>query len=216
MTRRAASCTSDRASPCESDAALRVSDAAKYGDKQIMEMTVTGRHVDITPAIREYATKKLDHIGIDFPRILNAHYILEVDKFRHIAELVLQCGNHITIEAREVSEDLYASIDRVADKVARQMRKYKTKIQRHRPRKAVPFDVEEQVVAHDLHEDEGTTRIVHTEKFAIKPMFVDEAVLQLELSDRQFLVFLNAESEKVNVIYRRKNGDFGLIEPALR
>jgi len=181
-----------------------------------MEMTVTGRHVDITPAIREYATKKLDHIGIDFPRILNAHYILEVDKFRHIAELVLQCGNHITIEAREVSEDLYASIDRVADKVARQMRKYKTKIQRHRPRKAVAFDVEEQVVAHDLHEDEGTTRIVHTEKFAIKPMFVDEAVLQLELSDRQFLVFLNAESEKVNVIYRRKNGDFGLIEPALR
>jgi len=179
-------------------------------------MTVTGRHVDITPAIREYAAKKLDHIEIDFPRILNAHYILEVDKFRHIAELVLQCGNHITIEAREVSEDLYASIDRVADKVARQMRKYKTKIQRHRPRKAVSFDVDEHVVTHDLHEDEGTTRVVHTEKFAIKPMFVDEAVLQLELSESQFLVFLNADTEKVNVIYRRKKGDFGLIEPALR
>jgi putative sigma-54 modulation protein len=180
-----------------------------------MDMTVTGRHVDVTPAIREYAGKKLDHIGIDFPRILNAHYILEVDKFRHIAELVLQCGNHITIEAREVSEDLYASIDRVVDKVARQMRKYKTKIQRHRPRRAVEFHVEEQVMTHDLHEDEGTTKIVHTEKFAIKPMFVDEAVLQLELSDRQFLVFLNAESEKVNVMYRRKRGDFGLIEPTL-
>jgi putative sigma-54 modulation protein len=138
-----------------------------------------------------------------------------VDKFRHIAELVLQCGNHITIEAREVSEDLYASIDRVVDKVARQMRKYKTKIQRHRPRKAVAFDVEEQVMTHDLHEDEGTTQIVHTEKFAIKPMFVDEVVLQLELSDRQFLVFLNAETEKVNVMYRRKKGDFGLIEPTL-
>jgi putative sigma-54 modulation protein len=180
-----------------------------------MDMTVTGRHVDVTPAIREYAGKKLDHIGIDFPRILSAHYILEVDKFRHIAELVLQCGNHITIEAREVSEDLYASIDRVVDKVARQMRKYKTKIQRHRPRKAVAFDVEEQVMTHDLHEDEGTTQLVHTEKFAIKPMFVDEAVLQLELSDRQFLVFLNAETEKVNVMYRRKKGDFGLIEPTL-
>jgi putative sigma-54 modulation protein len=180
-----------------------------------MDMTVTGRHVDVTPAIRQYAGKKLDHIGIDFPRILSAHYILEVDKFRHIAELVLQCGNHITIEAREVSEDLYASIDRVVDKVARQMRKYKTKIQRHRPRKAVAFDVDEQVMTHDLHEDEGTTQIVHTEKFAIKPMFVDEAVLQLELSDRQFLVFLNAESEKVNVLYRRTSGDFGLIEPTL-
>jgi putative sigma-54 modulation protein len=180
-----------------------------------MDMTVTGRHVNVTPAIREHAEKKLDHIGIDFPRILSAHYILEVDKFRHIAELVLQCGNHITIEAREVSEDLYASIDRVVDKVARQMRKNKTKIQRHRPRKAVAFDVEEQVMTHDLHEDEGTTQIVHTEKFAIKPMFVDEVVLQLELSDRQFLVFLNAETEKVNVMYRRKKGDFGLIEPTL-
>ena len=180
-----------------------------------MEMTVTGRHVEVTPAIRQYAGKKLDHVGIDFPRILSAHYILEVDKFRHIAELVLQCGNHITIEAREVSEDLYASIDRVVDKVTRQMRKYKTRIQRHRPRKAQPFHVEESVLTHDLHEEEGSTRIVHTEKFAIKPMFVDEAVLQLELAERQFLVFLNAESEKVNVIYRRKNGDFGLIEPTL-
>lgn len=181
----------------------------------MMEMTVTGRHVDITPAIREYAGKKLEHIGIDFPRILSAHYILEVDKFRQIAELVLQCGNHITIEAREVSEDLYASIDRVVDKVARQMRKYKTKIQRHRPRNAQLFHVEESVLTHDLHEDDGTTQVVHTEKFAIKPMFVDEAVLQLELSEGHFLVFLNAESEKVNVIYRRKKGDFGLIEPTL-
>jgi putative sigma-54 modulation protein len=180
-----------------------------------MDMTVTGRHVDVTPAIREYAVKKLDHIGIDFPRVLSAHYILEVDKFRHIAELVLQCGNHITIEAREVSEDLYASIDRVVDKVMRQMRKYKTKMQRHRPRKAVAFHVDEHVVTHDLHEEDGTTRIVHTEQFAIKPMFVDEAVLQLELSNSQFLVFLNAESEKVNVIYRRARGDFGLIEPTL-
>ncbi|HUJ72554.1 MAG TPA: ribosome-associated translation inhibitor RaiA [Verrucomicrobiae bacterium] len=181
----------------------------------MMEMTVTGRHVDITPAIREYAEKKLDHIGIDFPRVLSAHYILEVDKFRHIAELVLQCGNHITIEAREVSEDLYASIDRVVDKVMRQMRKYKTKIQRHRPRKAALYHVKESVLTHDLQEDEGTARIVHTENFAIKPMFVDEAVLQLELSETQFLVFLNAESEKVNVIYRRKKGDFGLIQPTL-
>ena len=180
-----------------------------------MEMTVTGRHLDVTPAIREYAGKRLDQIGIDFPRILSAHYILEVDKFRHIAELVLQCGNHITIEAREVSEDLYASIDRVVDKVTRQMRKYKTRIQRHRPRRAALFHVDEHVVTHDLQEEDGTARIVHTRKFAVKPMFVDEAVLQLELSDRQFLVFLNAETEKVNVMYRRNSGDFGLIVPTL-
>jgi putative sigma-54 modulation protein len=181
-----------------------------------MEVTVTGRHVAVTPAIKDYAAKKLEHIGIDFPRILSAHFILEVDKYRQIAELVLQCGNHITIEASEISEDLYASIDKVMDKVTRQMRKYKTKIQNHRPRNLETFHVDESVLTHDLHEDEGTHRVVHTERFAIKPMYVDEAVLQMELSESsQFLVFLNAETEKVNVLYRRKKGDFGLIEPTL-
>ena len=181
-----------------------------------MDISVTGRHVAVTPALKQYAAKKLEHIGIDFPRILSAHFILDVEKFRQIAELVIQCGNHITIEAREVSEDLYASIDKVVDKVARQMRKYKTKIQDHRAREAKLFHVDEHVLTHDLHEDEGSHRVVRTEQFAVKPMYVDEAVLQMELSENhQFIVFLNAESEKVNVLYRRKSGDFGLIIPTL-
>ena len=181
-----------------------------------MDVTVTGRHVAVTPAIKAYCAKKLDHIHLDFPRILSAHFIVEVDKFRHVAELILQCTSHITIEASEISEDLYASIDSVVDKVARQMRKYKTKIQQHRPRRAEAIHVEERVLTHDLHEDEGAHRVVHTEKFAIKPMYVDEAVLQMEMTESsQFLVFLNAETEKVNVLYRRKKGDFGLIEPTL-
>ena len=95
---------------------------------------------------------------------------------------MLQCGNHITIEAREISGDLYASIDGAVEKVSRQMHRYKAKMQRHRPRKAQMFHVDEQVLTHDLHEDEGTTQLVHTEKFAVKPMFVDEAVMQLEIS----------------------------------
>jgi putative sigma-54 modulation protein len=181
-----------------------------------MELMVTGRHVEVTPALREYAAKKLGHIGIDFPRILSAHFILEVEKYRQIAELILQCGNHISIEAREVSEDLYASIDRVVDKVARQMRKYKTRIQRHRPRNCDPLHLDEQVLTHDLHEDEGRARVVNIEKFGIKPMSVDEAVLQMELTENhQFMVFFNADTEKVNVLYRRKSGDYGLIQPSL-
>ena len=181
-----------------------------------MNMSVTGRHLDVTPAIKEYAAKRVEQIGIDFPRMLSAHFILEVDKFRQIAELVVQCGNHITIEARDVSEDLYASIDGVVDKVARQMRKYKTRIQNHRPRSHEPVHLDEQILIHDLHEDEGAHHVVRTEKFAIKPMSVAEAVLQLELMvPRQFLVFLNADNQKVNVLYRRRNGDFGLIQPML-
>ena len=181
-----------------------------------MDISITGRHLDITPAIKEYAQKKLAHIHVDFPRILSAHYIVEVDKFRHVAELVVHCGNHLTIEARAVSEDLYASLDAVVDKVARQMLKYKTKIQNHRPRHHVPMHLAEDVLTHDLHEDEGKHSIVRTEQFAIKPMSVDEAVLQLELLEgRQFLVFLNADLQKINVLYRRKNGDFGLVQPVL-
>jgi putative sigma-54 modulation protein len=172
--------------------------------------------VEVTPAIREYAEKKLSHIGIDFPRIHSAHFIFDVEKFRQMAELIVQCGNHITIEAREISEDLYASIDKVVDKVARQMRKYKTKIQNHRPRSHQGWKLDEHVIEHDLHEDEGKSRVVRTEQFAIKPMSVDEAVLQMELADhRQFIVFLNADNDKVNVLYRRRNGDFGLIQPSL-
>ncbi len=181
-----------------------------------MDITVTGRHVTVTPAIEEYARKKIENIHIDFPRILDAHFILEVDKFRQRAELVVHCGNHIHIEASDVHEDLYAAIDKVVDKAERQMRKYKTRIQNHRPRRAQPRQFPEYVLTHDLHEESGGTRHIRTEQYACKPMFVDEAVLQLEVSEhRQFLVFLNADTEKINVLYRRRNGDFGLIEPAL-
>lgn len=101
-----------------------------------MDITVTGRHLTITPAIEEYARKKLENIHIDFPRILDAHFILEVEKFRQRAELVLHCGNHIHIEASDIHEDLYAAIDNTVDKAERQMRKYKTRIQDHRAREA--------------------------------------------------------------------------------
>jgi putative sigma-54 modulation protein len=101
-----------------------------------MNITVTGRHVTVTPAIEEYARKKIEGIHIDFPRILDAHFILEVEKFRQRAEVVLHCGNHIHIEASDVHEDLYAAIDNAVDKAERQLRKHKTRIQDHHQREA--------------------------------------------------------------------------------
>ena len=181
-----------------------------------MNITVTGRHLTITPAIEEYAHKRLAEVHIDFPKILSAHYILEVEKVRQRAELVLHCNNHINIEASDVHEDLYAAIDAVVDKAERQIRKYKTRIQNHRPRRAQARHFDEHILTHDLHEEHGQTHHIRTEQYPCKPMFVDEAVLQLEVSDqREFLVFLNAETEKINVLYRRRNGDFGVIQPAL-
>jgi len=183
------------------------------------EIKVTGRHVAVTDAIVDYARKKVDNLHLDYPRIIEAQIILDVEKYRHIAEVVLRCNNHITIDASAETSDLYASIDEAVGKIAQQMRKHKTRILRqHRPRRAQIRHIEEQIIADEVAEEpdnEAEPLVVRTEKYPVKPMFVDEAVLQLQMNAaQQFVVFLNAKSEKVNVLYRRKQGNFGVIEPA--
>jgi putative sigma-54 modulation protein len=185
------------------------------------EIKVTGRHVAVTDAIVDYARKKVESLHLDYPRIMDAQVILDVEKYRHIAEVVLRCNNHITIDASAETSDLYASIDEAVGKIAQQMRKHKTKIMRqHRPRRAEVRMLEAQILADEITDEPETDAaggplVVKTEKYPVKPMFVDEAVLQLQMnSSQQFVVFLNAKSEKVNVLYRRKQGNFGVIEPA--
>jgi putative sigma-54 modulation protein len=183
------------------------------------EIKVTGRHVAVTDAILEYARKKVDSLHLDYPRIIEAQIILDVEKYRHIAEVVLRCTNHITIDASAETSDLYASIDEAVGKIAQQMRKHKTRILRqHRPRRAQIRHLEAQIIADEVNDEpdfEAEPLVVRTEKYPVKPMFVDEAVLQLQMNTaQQFVVFLNAKSEKVNVLYRRKQGNFGVIEPA--
>jgi putative sigma-54 modulation protein len=182
---------------------------------------VTGRHLQITDAINDYVTRKIENLHLDYPKIIEAHVILEVEKYRHSADVVLVCSNHITIEACEETDDMYAAIDAVVDKVARQMRKYKTRLmKKHRPRTDLVHHLEEHVLEPEpvaLNGDDGEEPhhpVVRTERYPVKPMFVDEAVLQLEMSHRQFIVFMNPRSSRMNVLYRRKGGDFGLIEPS--
>ena len=194
--------------------------------------TVTGRHMPITAAINDYAVKKIEGLHLDYPKIIEAHVILEVDKHRQRAEIVLMCANHITIEAHEESPDLYASMDQAISKIARQMRKYKTRLlrqQRPRGQQSIRY-LDEQVFdpeAFAVLDEEAVTAIGYkeisaaesapTDKYPVKPMYVDEAILQMEVStQKQFLVFLNAKTEKVNVLYRRKKGDFGLIQPSFQ
>lgn len=181
---------------------------------------VTGRHISVTDAIKEYAVKKVEGLHLDYPKIIEAHVILDVQKYRQSAEIVLHCNNHITIEASDETDDMYASIDGALSKIARRMRKYKTRILRsHRPRKEGSIRHFEDHLLNlegfQEHEDNEPQKI-QTEKYHIKPMFVDEAVLQMEMSKaRQFLVFQNAQTEKLNIVYRRKGGELGLIEPTL-
>ena len=178
---------------------------------------ITGRHMSITDAIRDYAQSKVEHIHLDYPRIIEVHVILDVSKHRHLAEIVLHCANHITIEADHECDDMYAAIDGVISKITRQMRKYKTKMLRtHRPRRTEPQHFDE----HILHVDEAfeehaesEPKHVHTEQTVVKQLFVDEAVLQLEMTaNKQFVVFLNAKTNKLNIVQRRRDGAYGLIE----
>jgi putative sigma-54 modulation protein len=184
--------------------------------------------------MKEYCRRRLACLHLDYPKIIEVQIIMDVQKYRHMAEVVLHCSNHITLEASAESDDMYVSVDEVVDKIARQMRKYKTRLMRqHRPRKHTIRHLEETVLRWEWVEgledslDTDPARstpesnpsepsVIQSEKYPVKPMFIDEAVLQIEMSSKQFLVFLNAKTEKVNVIYRRKNGDFGLIEPTFK
>src|SRR5215212_6031053 len=136
-------------------------------------VTVTGRHLQITEAIKDYATKKIESLHLDYPKIIEAHVILEVEKYRHSADVVLVCSNHITIEACEETSDMYAAIDAVVDKVARQMRKYKTRLmKKHRPRKDIVHHLEEHVLHPEPMEANGDDdahhhTVVRTERYPV-------------------------------------------------
>lgn len=185
-----------------------------------LPITVTGRHVSVTDAMREYAHKKVENLHLDYPRIIDAKVILDVEKKeRQKAEIILHCANHITIEVDSVSPDIYASIDESVSKVARRMRKYKTRLLKthHRPRQGSIKHIEEHVYHEEtLHatEDEHIEPvIIHKENYRMKPLFPDEAIMDLELSERSFVVFHNAKSNKVAILFRRKDGEYGMIEP---
>lgn len=179
---------------------------------------VTGLHVPVTEALRAYVESRIDSLHLDYPRIIEAHAILDVQKYRQSCEIILHCANHITIEAADELPDMYAAIDSATAKIAQQMRKYKNRLMRgHRSRQRDEVrHLDEQVLTvpedFDSHEDPQPT-VVQTERYAVKPMYVDEAVLQMEMSQRQFVVFLNAKTQKVNILHRRKDGRYGVMEP---
>jgi len=188
-----------------------------------LPITVTGRHVSVTEPMRDHAHKKIEGLHLDYPRIIEAKFILDVQKDRHIAEIILFCANHILIEATTETENMYSSIDETIHKIARRMRKYKTRLlKNHRPRTNEDIHhLEEQIFnapdqGIETHEDEHADPepvIVHKENYRIRPLFTDDAIVDLELSEKNFVVYKNARNGKLSIVYRRKDGDYGVIEP---
>ncbi|MEJ6950253.1 ribosome hibernation-promoting factor, HPF/YfiA family [Natronospora cellulosivora (SeqCode)] len=185
-----------------------------------MKVMTYGKNIDVTPALKDYASEKLSKMTKYFNGDpMEAHVSFEVEKERHIVEVTAYV-NGLILRGEEVSGDMYASIDGVIEKLERQVRKYKTKIKKKiRERKQELKEeykeerTEKILQAKFEEEDEYNPQVVRTKKFAIKPMDVTEAVMQMDLLGHDFFVFSNANTEEVNVVYKRKKGDYGLIEP---
>jgi len=179
-----------------------------------MNINVTFRHMETTEALKQYAIDKVSKIKkyIDAP--IEVHVVLSVEKFRHIAEVSFTI-NGFVVKGQEETEDMYAAIDMVMDKIERQVRRYKDRLKRKRGAGSAEekMRVKMNVVAVDHDQAETTPQVIKSTNFSIKPMDVDEAIMQMNLINNDFLVFRNESSNDVNVIYRRKDGNYGLIEP---
>jgi len=172
-----------------------------------MSIIVRGKNIEITPALKEYVVKRVSKITKYFDSLGEITAILTVEKGRHIIELTVPV-NGMMLRGEEATMDMYTSIDLVVDKIEKQIEKYKTKISRRL--KGNNFKGE--LVASTAPETDEL-KIVKTKRFPVKPMDLEEATLQMNLINHDFYVFTNAETEEVNVLYRRKDGNYGLIEP---
>lgn len=190
----------------------------------MLNYNIRGENIEITPAIRDYVESKVGKVEKYFNEVpeANAHVNLKVYTDRMGKAEVTIPMPHIVLRAEETSPDLYGSIDLVSDKLERQMRKYKTKINRKFRRQEakmkepepLPSDLLEELNGENEEDDDETSdlRIVRTKRFDLKPMNPEEAVLQMEMLGHDFFVFLDGETGSTNIVYKREDGDFGLIE----
>jgi ribosome hibernation promoting factor len=182
-----------------------------------MRVTVKGKNVHVTDTLKAYAEKKLQKLNKYFSNIKDAQVTQSIQRNWHIVEVQLE-GDGVFLRGEERSADMYASIDAVVEKLERQVKRFKGKLMQH-PRPVdeeaeAETELEEEATEAEEEEfEEGLPNIVKTKRFAIKPMTAEEAAMQMELINHDFFVFLNQETEEVNVLYRRKDGNYGLIEP---
>jgi putative sigma-54 modulation protein len=173
-----------------------------------MTISVRGKNIEVTPALKDYVTKRVGKVTKYFDTLGDITAILTVEKGRHIVELTVPI-NGIILRGEEATADMYASVDLVIEKIEKQIEKYKTRIARKL--KAGVFKGE-LVAAGGATVEPDELKVVKTKRFAVKPMDVEEAILQMNLINHDFYVFTNSETEEVNVVYRRKDGRYGLIE----
>jgi putative sigma-54 modulation protein len=173
-----------------------------------MRLTVTGKNITLTDALKDIVEKKLSKLDKYFVPEVDTRVTLSVQKNRQIIEVTIPFNGRI-VRGEESTDDMYASIENVVEKIEKQILKNKTRFERKLHEGSLRL---KDIPTYDYSDDDDY-KIVKTKKFAIKPMDAEEAVLQMDLLGHNFFVYRNSDSNEVNVVYKRKDGNYGLIEP---
>lgn len=177
-----------------------------------MQVSVTFRKVEALDTLRNYATEKLYRIKRYVEDPIEAHVVLSVEKFRHLAEVTIN-ANGLVINGAEETGDLYSAIDMVVDKLEAQIKRHRRKLRQRKGDGGARGQMKTSALAEEEVSEEESPQVIKSEQVYAKPMDVDEAVMQLELAKSEFLFFTNSKTKTINVLYRRKDGNYGLIEP---
>ncbi len=176
-----------------------------------MQTSVTFKNLDSSENLKSYVRNKLNRLDKLLDNLAEANVVLLVEKFRHIAEINI-IGDRLTINGKEETGDMYSAIDIVMDKLEKQIKKNKQKIKKRRVgSRTISKGIMDEDINHGYDEVEKQVRVKNIE---YKPMDVEEAVMQMSLVKYNFLVFTNARTEKINVLYQRNDGHYGLIQPS--
>ena len=175
----------------------------------IMKITITGRNIELTPGIKDAVEERLGKLEKYFKPDTDVYVTLGVEKDRQKIEVTIPTKGH-TIRAEEVSNDLYVSIDLVEETIEKQLLKYRNKLISKKLNAAANFKAE---YIEEAEDDDEEVKIVRTKRYDLKPMYPEDACVQMELLGHDFFVFVNAETDQVNVVYKRKANTYGIIEP---
>ena len=174
-----------------------------------MKFRITGRKIDVTEGLKDKVTKKLSKLDKFFNEDSDADVRLIAEKNRHTVEVTIYQKGFI-FRAEETNSDMYVAIDKIIDVLERQIRKNKTKISKRIIESAFENPISDSMAAKEQEETE--LKILKTKRFDIKPMSAEEAILQMNMLGHTFFVFTNADSGAVNVVYKRKDGNYGLLD----
>ena len=175
-----------------------------------MKFTITGRNIELTKGLKDAVEDKLSRLEKYFTPDTDVYVTLSVEKERQKIEVTIPMKGNI-IRSEQVSNDMYVSIDLVEEVIERQLKKYRTKLVTKK-QAGGEFFTSEFMNTQDVEDDEAI-KIVRSKKFGMKPMYPEDACLQMELLGHDFFVFRNAETDELNVVYKRKGNTYGLIEP---